>query len=231
MTKRQIEYWGSPPEQEAEFVAGREEGLKPYATAYAPQHPMRCMAEQPLPLRKETQASIATTKTRGQRVDDEYERNGTASIFMFAESLADFRQATARVRRTKVDWASEGAQGLDTRSAECQDVTLVCDNLNTPTKGACYEAFDPEHARAYSKRIHFCYTPKHGSWLNVAECELSCLTSQCLSDRRLGDLTELQSAIAPWAEKTNAKQRGVDWQFRIENARVKLKRLYPQIKA
>jgi hypothetical protein len=109
-------------------------------------------------------------------------------------------------------------------------VTLVCDNLNTHTKGAFYEAFEPHRARAYVKRIRFCYTPKHGSWLNVAECELSCLTSQCLSDRRIGELTDLQFEITTWSDKTNAKQRGVDWQFRIEDARMKLKRLYPKIK-
>ena len=108
---------------------------------------------------------------------------------------------------------------------------LVCDNLNTHTKGAFYAAFEPERARAYVKRINFCYTPKHGRWLHVAECDLSCLTSQCLSDRRIGELTELQTEIVTWSAKTNAKQRGVDWQFRIENARVKLKRLYPKIKA
>ena len=110
-------------------------------------------------------------------------------------------------------------------------MTLVCDNLNTHTKGAFYEAFEPALARAYVKRIKFCYTPKHGSWLNVAECELSCLTSQCISGRRIGELTALHTEIGAWSDKTNAKQRGVDWQFRIENARVKLKRLYPKIKA
>ena len=142
-----------------------------------------------------------------------------------------FRQATARERRTKADWAIEVAQILDTRYADCAYVTLVCDNLNTHTKGAFYEAFEPELARAYLKRINFCYTPKHGSWLNVAECELSCLTSQCISGRRIGERIELQTEIGAWSDKTNTKQRGVDWQFRIENARVKLKRLYPKIKA
>ena len=111
------------------------------------------------------------------------------------------------------------------------DVTLVCDNLNTHTKGAFYEAFEPDLARAYLKRVRFCYTPKHGSWLNVAECELSCLTSQCISGRRIGELTALRTEIGAWSDKTNAKQRGVDWQFRIENARGKLKRLNPKIKA
>jgi hypothetical protein len=208
-----------------------EEVLETYAQAYDQKHPVLCMDEQSFQLLKETRVPIVATKKHGKRVDYEYERNGTASIFMFAEPLSGFRQTTARKRRTKADWAIEVAQMLDTRYADNEAVTLVCDNLNTHTKGAFYEAFEPDRARAYVKRINFCYTPKHGSWLNVAECELSCLTNQCLTDRRIGELIELQTEIAAWSEKTNAKQRGVDWQFRIENARVKLKRLYPKIKA
>ena len=231
MTRRKIEYWVIPPEQDAEFVAGMEEVLETYAEGYDPRHPVLCMDEQPVQLLKEVRVPIAATKDHGERVDYEYERNGTASIFMFAEPLSGFREATARPRRTKTDWAQEVARLLDTRYADCEYVTLVCDNLNTHTKGAFYEAFAPEVARAYLRRIRFCYTPKHGSWLNVAECELSCLTSQCLCGRRLAELAELQSEIAVWSAKTNAKQRGVDWQFRIEDARVKLKRLYPQIKS
>jgi hypothetical protein len=230
MTKRKIEYWVIPPDQDAEFVANMEEVLETYETAYDPQRPVLCMDEQPVQLLLETQAPLPATKQHGERVDYEYERNGTASIFMFAEPLSGFRQATARARRTKADWAIEVAQLLDTRYAHCAKVTLVCDNLNTHTKGAFYEAFPPEVARAYVKRIDFCHTPKHGSWLNVAECELSCLTSQCLSDRRIGELAKLQSEIGIWADKTNAKQRGVDWQFKITDARIKLKRLYPVIK-
>ena len=230
MTKRKIEYWVIPPEADAEFVAGMEEVLELYAKAYDPKYPVLCMDEQPIQLLKETRKPIAATKKHGQRVDYEYERNGTASIFMFAEPLSGFRQASARPRRTKADWAIEVAQMLDTRYAACAGVNLLSDNLNTHTKGAFYEAFEPEKARAYVKRINFCHTPKHGSWLNVAECELSCLTSQCLAGRRIGELAELQEEIAAWSEKTNAKQRGVDWQFRIEDARIKLKRLYPKIK-
>jgi hypothetical protein len=230
MTKRKIEYWVIPPEQDGECVACMEEVLATYAQAYDPQQPVLCMDEQPVQLLKETRVPIAATKEHGQRVDYEYERNGTASIFLFAEPLSGFRQATARPRRTKQDWAVEVTQLLDGRYASCAKVTLVCDNLNTHTKGAFYEAFEPERARAYLQRIDFCYTPQHGSWLNIAECELSCLTSQCLRGRRLGALSDLQSEIAAWSDKTNAKQRGVDWQFRIENARIKLRRLYPKIK-
>ena len=231
MTKRMIEYWVIPPEANAEFVASMEEVLETYAKAYDPARPVLCMDEQPVQLLKETRVPIEATKSHGQRVDYEYERNGTASIFMFAEPLAGFRQATARAHRTKVEWALEVAQLLDTRYANCDVVTLVMDNLNTHTKGAFYEAFPPETARAYLRRLEFCHTPKHGSWLNVAECELSCMTSQCLRGRRIGELQELQLEIATWSEKTNAKQRGVDWQFKIDDARHKLKRLYPKIKA
>jgi len=229
MTRRKIQYWVIPPEQDAEFVACMEEVLETYAQAYDPKCPVLCMDEQPVQLFKEMRTPIAATKKHPKRVDYEYERNGTASIFMFAEPLSGFRQATARERRTKKDWAMEVAHLLDTRYADCDQVTLVLDNLNTHTKGAFYEAFEPKIAREYIKRIRFCHTPKHGSWLNVAECELSCLTSQCLSDRRIGELAELDTEISAWSDKTNAKQRGVDWQFRIENARVKLKRLYPKI--
>ena len=231
MTNRKIEYWVIPPEADGEFVAHMEEVLETYAKPYDPARPVLCMDEQPVQLLKETRVPIPATRKHGKRVDYEYERNGTASIFMFAAPLSGFRQATARVRRTKADWAIEVAQMLDTRYADCEVVTLVCDHLNTHTKGACSEAFAPERARAYIKRINFCYTPKHGSWLHVAACALRCLTSQSLSDRRIGVLTELQTEITTWSEKTNTKQRGVDWQFRIEDARVKLKRLYPKIKA
>ena len=119
---------------------------------------------------------------------------------------------------------------LDIRYTDCEEVTLAVDNLNTHTKGAFYEAFEPDQARAYLRRLKFCYTPQHSSWLNVAECELSCLTSQCLGGRRIGELELLQCEIAIWSEKTNAKQGGVDWQFKIDDARRKLKRLYPEIK-
>ena len=133
MTKRKIEYWVIPPEQDAEFVACMEEVLETYAAAYDPRNPVLCMDEQPVQLLKETRVPIAATKRHGRRVDYEYERNGTASVFMFAEPLSGFRQATARVRRTKADWAIEVARMLDTRYADRAAVTLVCDNLNTHT--------------------------------------------------------------------------------------------------
>jgi hypothetical protein len=185
-----------PPDADGEFVASMEEVLETYEKAYDPECPVVCMDEQPVQLIGETRVPIPATKEHPERVDYEYERKGTASIFMFAEPLSGFRPATARPRRTK---------------------------------GAFYEAFPPEQARDYVRRIDFVYTPKHGSWLNVAECELSCMTSQCLKDRRIGELEKLQAEIAAWSTRVNEKQRAVDWQFTIEKARVKLKRLYPKI--
>ena len=229
MTKRLIEYWVIPPDQDAEFVAGMEEVLETYAKPYDPNQPLVCMDEQPYQLHLETRVPLPPTKTHGQRVDYEYERNGTASIFMFTEPLTGFRQVTARSRRTKEDWALEVAQLLDTKYAG-QRITLVMDNLNTHTKGAFYTVFEPAVARAYVKRIDFVYTPKHGSWLNIAECELSALSRQCLSGRRIGYLSDLQHEIEAWATHTNSTRRTVDWHFKIDDARSKLKRLYPKIK-
>lgn len=202
--------------------------LDTYEKEYDPDCPVVCMDKQPVQLIGETRVPIPATKGQPKRVDDEYERKGTASIFLFAEPLSGFRQATARSRRTKHDWAEEVAHLLDTRYAGVERITLVCDNLNTHTKGAFYHAFPPEQARESVRRIQFVYTPKHGSWLNVAECELSCLTRQCLTDRRIGDLATLQAEIAAWSASVNDKQRVVDWQFSIDDARVKLKRLYPK---
>ena len=231
MTKRMIEYWVIPPQQDAEFVAGMEEVLVAYAEPYDPKNPKICMDEQPIQLLQETKTPLPATKEHGQRVDYQYERNGTAAIFMFSEPLTGFRQATARARRTKQDWAIEVAHLLDTRYADCERITLISDQLNTHTKGAFYVAFEPAIARAYVERIHFVHTPKHGSWLNIAECELSALSRQCLAGRRFASLAELQSELAAWSASSDALDRSVDWQFQIDDARIKLKRLYPKIKS
>ena len=230
MTKRKIAYWVIPPEADGEFVANMEEVLETYEKPYDPNRPVLCMDEQPVQLIKETRKPIAATKEHPRRVDYEYERAGTASIFMFTEPLSGWREARARPHRTKVDWAIDMAELLEGRYANCEKVVLVCDNLNTHTKGAFYEAFEPARARALVRRIEFCYTPKHGSWLNIAENELSSLTRQCLADRRIGDIGTLQEEIAAWSCDVNTTQRGVDWQMIIEDARYKLKSVYPKIK-
>ncbi|MEK6479950.1 IS630 family transposase [Catalinimonas sp. 4WD22] len=198
-----------------------------YHQPYDATHPVIAMDEKPVQLVKETRQPMMATKNQPKRVDYEYERAGTASIFMFTEPLSGWRQATARPRRTKADWALEVAALVQGRYAEADKVTLVCDNLNTHTKGAFYEVFDPETARQLVKRIEFCYTPKHGSWLNVAENELSAMTRQCLTHRRIGDIETLQEEISAWAQDVNQSQRGVDWQLKIDDARCKLKSVYP----
>jgi len=229
MTRRKIEYWVIPPEADGEFVAAMEEVLETYAQPYDACRPVLCMDEQPVQLLKETRVPIAATKKHPRRVDYEYERAGTASIFMFCEPLSGWRQVRVREKRTKVDWAKEVEELLRTRYASADKVILVCDNLNTHTKGAFYEAFEPEKARAILRRLEFRYTPKHGSWLNIAENELSSLTRQCLKRRRFDAIDALRKETTAWHQHTNDRQRGVDWQFRIDDARVKLKSIYPKI--
>jgi hypothetical protein len=229
MTKRKIQYWVIPPKASSEFVANMEEVLDVYSRPHDAAFPVVCMDEQPVQLLKETRIPIPASKAHARRVDYEYERAGTACIFMFAEPLSGWRHVRVRPQRTKVDWALEMDDLLRTCFGSAQHVTLVCDNLNTHTKGAFYEVFTPAKARSILKRLSFCYTPKHGSWLNIAENELSSLTRQCLSRRRIPSLKMLREETAAWATSCNRKQRGVDWQFTIGDARKKLKSLYPKI--
>ncbi len=230
MTNRKIEYWVIPPEADAEFAASMEEVLDTYEKPYSSAIPVLCMDEQPVQLVKETRAPIEPTLHHGKRVDYEYERAGTANIFMFTEPLAGWREVAVRERKTKIDWAVEMARLLEGRYAGAEKVIVVCDNLNTHTKGAFYEAFDPERARQLVRHIEFCYTPKHGSWLNIAENELSSVTRQCVAGRRIGDIKTLREETAAGSTDVNAAQRGVDWQMKIEDARCKLKSVYPKIK-
>jgi PAS domain-containing protein len=229
MTKRKIDYWVIPPEADGEFVANMEEVLETYAQPYDPRRPVVCMDEQPIQLLKETRVPIPATREHPRRVDYEYERAGTASIFMFCEPLSGWRQVSVRERRTKIDWAREVEELLRARYASVEKVILVCDNLNTHTKGAFYETFEPEKARAIVRRLEFRHTPKHGSWLNIAENELSSMTRQCVKDRRFGTIDDLRLETTAWHQHTNAKQRGVDWQFKVADARIKLKSVYPKI--
>jgi hypothetical protein len=226
MTNRKIEYWVIPPKADAEFVAHMELVLDTHAQPYECRRPVLNMDEQPIQLLKETRVPIPATKGHPRRVDYEYERAGTASIFMFCEPLAGWRQVRVRERRTKVDWALEMAQLLRGRYAEAERVILVCDNLNTHTIGAFYEAFDPAEARALVRRLEFRHTPKHGSWLNIAEVELSILTRECLR-RRIPTPETLAAELAAYERRRNRAAEPIRWQFTNEKARVKLHRLYP----
>lgn len=230
MTNRKIEYWVIPPEADAEFAASMEEVLETYAKPYDSACPVICMDEQPVQLLRETRQPIPATATHAKRVDYEYERAGTANIFMFTEPLNGWREVAVRETKTKIDWATEMARLLEGRYAHCKKVILVSDNLNTHTKGAFYETFAPERARQLVRRIRFCHTPKHGSWLNIAENELSSLTRQCVAGRRFGDVNTLREETSAWSSDVNNTQRGVDWQMKIDDARCKLLSVYPEIK-
>ena len=229
MTNRKIQYWVIPPEADAEFAACMEDVLDVYEKPYDASCPVLCMDEQPVQLIKDVRVPIPATKSHAKRVDYEYERAGTANIFMFTEPLAGWREVSVRKTKTKIDWALEMGRLMEGRYADCDKVILVSDNLNTHTKGAFYEAFEPERARAIVRRIEFHHTPKHGSWLNVAENELSSLTRQCVSGRRFGDIETLASETQAWSNDVNSTQRGVDWQMKIDDARIKLKSIYPRL--
>ncbi len=217
-----------PPKENADFVAHMEDVLEVYKRPFDPQQPVVCMDEQPTQLIKETREALAAKPGRRKRVDYEYERNGTAVNFLFTESLAGWRKVEVRQRKTAIDWASEIQQLLDVDYPEAKKVVLICDNLNTHKPASLYKAFPPSEARRLWERLEIHHTPKHGSWLNIAEIELSALTRQCL-DRRMSDIDTLKQQAKFWYTQRNANQKAVDWQFTTDHARIKLKRLYPQI--
>jgi len=218
--------WCIPPQQNAAFVACMEDVLDVYQKPYDEEFPVVCMDEKPYQLLSDVREPIPLKEGTPKRVDNEYRRNGTCSIFLFTEPLAGWRHVHARERRTKVDWALEIKELLTVHYPDAPKVCLVMDNLNTHTISSLYEAFPPCEARALAKRLEIHFTPKHGSWLNVAEVELSVLSNLCL-DRRIGALGVLNSELSAWALARNTAHKRVDWQFSTQNARVKLKRLYP----
>jgi hypothetical protein len=220
--------WVIPPTHSGEFVAHMEDVLEVYHLPYDPRVPMICMDEQPVQLIKEVRQPLPAEEGKPERYDYEYERNGTANIFLFTEPLRGWRSVRVRAHKTALDWATAIQQLLDSRYPEADRIRLVCDNLNTHGIGSLYEAFPPEQARRLASRLEIHHTPKHGSWLNIAEIELSALTLQCL-DRRIPDRETLIDATQQWDKRRNASQKGVDWQFSTHDARIKLKRLYPQI--
>ena len=207
-----------------------ENVIETYELPHDPDVPVVAMDEQPVQLLKETRTPIAATRHHARRIDYEYDRAGVADIFMFTAPLECWRRASVRERRTKVDWAEEIRILLEEDFPKAKKVIFVCDNLNTHTLGALYEAFEPGVARSLARRLEFVYTLKHGSWLNIAENELSALTRQCILHRRFGTIEALRRAVEAWMTACNTKQKGVQWQFNVEKARIKLRTLYPIIK-
>lgn len=219
--------WCIPPDHSAEFVCAMETVLEVYRRPYDPDNPMVCMDETNKQLIEETRVPRPPQPGQPERYDYEYERHGTANLFMFVEPLGGWRRVAVTDRRTKVDWAWQVRELLDVQYPNAQRVTLVLDNLNTHTYASLYEAFEAAEARRLIDRLELVYTPKHGSWLNIAEIELNVLSRQCLS-QMIRDKPTLKKEVTAWETDRNASQTGVDWQFTTADARIKLKRLYPQ---
>jgi hypothetical protein len=204
-----------------------EDVLAVYARPYDPQLPVVCMDEKPYQLLGQVRDPIPAQPGQDLKEDSEYVRCGTCSIFCWVEPLRGWRRVDAQPRRTMVDWARQVERLLTLDYPDAGKVVLVMDNLNTHTIASLYEAFDPEKAFALAQRLEIHHTPKHGSWLNIAEIELSALTRQCL-DRRVDNLAVLNTELAAWQHATNTQQRQVDWQFTTDDARIKLRHLYPK---
>lgn len=211
-----------------------EDVLSVYRRPYDPERPVVCMDEMSRQLLKEVREPLearpgtATKPGAPYRYDHHYERNGTVNLFTFFEPLASWRTVMTRDRRTKTDWAECVRRLLDGHLPEAEQVILVMDNLNTHCVSSLYEAFAPQEARRLAERLEIHYTPEHGSWLNMAEIEQSVLARQALS-RRVPDREAMETVTTAWYEERNAAEASVDWQFRAEDARIKLKRLYPKI--
>ena len=202
--------------------------LDVYQTEYNPQVPVICLYEGMKQLVKEIQIPIAAQAGQPERVDYEYERNGTANLFMVCEPMTGWRRVKVTQRKTAIDYAHLLKELVDTDFPDAQKLRVVQDNYTTHSPASLYKAFDPEEAHRILNRLEFCHTPKHGSWLNMAEIELSVLGRQCL-DRRIPDMETLQKEIEAWQENRNHEETWIDWRFTTADARVKLRRLYPSI--
>jgi hypothetical protein len=220
--------WVIPPQANAEFVCAMEDVLEVYTRPYDPARPVVCLDEISKQLVAETRTPLPAEPGQPERVDYEYERCGTANLFLTCEPLAGHRQVTVTERRTAVDFAQEVHDLLEVHYPHAERVILVVDNLNTHKPAALYQAFEPAVARRLIERLEIHHTPKQGSGLNRAEIELSVLSRQCL-DRRLPDADTLTREVAAWEQARNANPHPVDWRFTTPEARIKLKRLYPSI--
>ncbi|WNV92070.1 IS630 family transposase [Umezawaea sp. Da 62-37] len=216
-----------PPKANAAFAAAMEDVLSVYARPHDPTRPVVCMDEKPYQLLGHARDPIPATPGHDLKQDSEYVRHGTCAIFCWVEPLQGWRYVDARPRRTRVDWAHQVERLLTVDYPEAEKVVLVMDNLNTHTIASLYQAFDPAKAFGLAQRLEIHHTPKHGSWLNIAEIELSALTRQCLT-RRIDDLDLLNTELAAWRQATNTDQRQVDWHFTTDDARTRLRHLYPK---
>lgn len=218
-----------PPEQNGSFVANMEMVLDVYKRPFDSRFPVVCMDESPKQLIAETKVSIVASPGQVAKYDYEYKRYGVCNVFMACEPLAGKRMVRITERKTKIDWACFLEEIAD-QYKEAEKITLVMDNLNTHTPGSFYETFQPDKAKALWDRFEFVYTPKHGSWLNMAEIELNVLTGQCLN-RRINNIENVRKETMAWQKYRNNKNAKVNWQFTSHDARIKLSRLYPTLDA
>ena len=216
-----------PPENNGAFVARMEMVLDVYKRPFDPRNPVVCMDESPKQLIAETKIPIPPAPGRPARHDYEYKRCGVCNIFMACEPLAGKRMVSITERKTKKDWAAFLEQ-IAALYEDAEKIILVMDNFKTHSPGALYETFKPEKAKALWNRFEFVYTPKHGSWLNMAEIELNVLNGQCLN-RRIDNIETIKHEVNAWQERRNNKNATINWQFTEKNARIKLRRLYPTI--
>lgn len=207
-----------------------EDVLDVYCRPYDPRYPQVCMDEISKELRTPARDGLPAAPGQPERVDYEYERHGTCTLFLFCEPLAGRRWVEVTERRTKADWAQQIKDLVDVRYHAAERIVLVCDNLNTHTPAALYEAFAPAEAKRLADKLEIHHTPKHGSWLNIAEIELRVLSRQCL-DQPFADQQAVAAAVTAWQEARDAASHTIDWHFTTADARIKLKRLYPSIHA
>jgi hypothetical protein len=205
-----------------------EDVLEVYTQPYDPQRPLVCLDEVSKQLLADARPPEPVAPGRPRRQDYEYRRGGTANLFLICEPLRGWRSVRVTDRRTRVDWAWAVRELAEVHYPAAETIVLVMDNLNTHSPGSLYEAFPPAEAKRLADRLELHYTPKHGSWLNIAEIELSILARQCLS-RRIPDRETLEQEVAAWEADRNAAGGRVDWQFRSDDARLKLKHLYPSL--
>lgn len=220
--------WCIPERDGARFVAQMEDVLDVYAARPDPQQPLVCMDEASKQLLGDELQPVPMKKGRCKREDYHYKRGGVRSIFLFFAPHSGWRRVAASVRRTRLDWAEQIKQLVDEDFPSARRITLVCDNLNTHSIASLYEAFEPQEAHRLARKLEIHYTPRNGSWLNVAEIELSILAEQCLN-RRIGTAAELDRELAAWNRQRNATASTVRWQFTTADARIKLRSLYPTI--
>lgn len=220
--------WCIPPTKNAGFVCAMEDVLEVYCRPYDPSRPVVCMDETSKQLLREVRPTLPPRPGATEKVDCEYERNGICNLFVFTEPLAGKRYLDVTDRRTKRDWAWQIKMLLDVHYPDAEKIVLVMDNLNTHHGSSLYETFEASEARRLLNRLEIHYTPKHGSWLNMAEIELQVLISQCLR-RRIPEKAILIAEVRAWQQCRNNANAKIDWQFTTADARIKLKRLYPTI--